>query len=152
LLVDHLLSEGFTRLSVVDISEAALQVAKARLGRAADSIEWIVADARRLALPEPVDVWHDRAVFHFQTDPADQESYLSSLRGGLRVGGHAVIATFGPNGPQRCSGLPVQRYDGDALGARLGPDFATVRVVEREHRTPSGAVQWFTYGVFRRTV
>jgi len=136
---------------MADISGAALQVARARLGSAAERVGWLVADARTLSLPEQVDLWHDRAVFHFLTAPDDQDMYLSSLRSAVRPGGHAIIATFGPVGPQKCSGLLVQRYDAAALAERLGPAFTILRAAEKQHRTPSGAVQPFTYGLFRRT-
>jgi len=150
-LVDRLLAEGFTRVMVVDISDAALQVARARLGPAAEHVAWLIADARQLSLPEQVDLWHDRAVFHFLTAAADQDAYVSSLRRAVSVGGHVILATFGPGGPEKCSGLPVKRYDAQALSARMGPGFALLRAVEKRHVTPSGAAQEFTYGLFRRT-
>jgi SAM-dependent methyltransferase len=150
-LVDRLLGQGFTGVTVVDISDAALQVARARLGEDAEGVTWLVGDARRLSLPEQIDLWHDRAVFHFLTTTADQDAYLSSLRRAVRVGGHAIIATFGPSGPEKCSGLPVQRYGAEALAGRLGVGFARLRVLEKRHITPSGATQEFTYGLFRRT-
>jgi ubiquinone/menaquinone biosynthesis C-methylase UbiE len=150
-LVDRLLAQGFTGIMVVDISDAALQVARARLGQEAGGVTWLVGDARRLSLPEQVDLWHDRAVFHFLTSVADQDAYLSSLRQAVRVGGHAIIATFGPGGPEKCSGLLVQRYDAEALSRRLGAGFTRLRALERRHVTPSGATQEFTYGLFRRT-
>jgi ubiquinone/menaquinone biosynthesis C-methylase UbiE len=149
-LVDHLLEQGFTRITVVDISDAALRSARARLGAAGDAVTWLVADARTLKLPEQVDLWHDRAVFHFLTASADQEAYLSALWRAVRVGGHVVVATFGAGGPEKCSGLPVQRYDAAALADRLGTAFTAVRAIVKEHRTPSGAAQQFTYGLFRR--
>ena len=150
-LVDRLVAQGFTAITVVDISPAALQAARARLGQDADGVSWLVGDARQLSLPEPADLWHDRAVFHFLTTEVDQDAYVSSLRRALRVGGHAIIATFGPGGPDRCSGLPVQRYDAESLSARLGAGFTRLRVLQRRHVTPAGATQEFTYGLFRRT-
>jgi ubiquinone/menaquinone biosynthesis C-methylase UbiE len=145
------LGQGFTRMTVVDISDAALQRARARLGAAAGLVTWLVADVRTLTLAEQVDLWHDRAVFHFLTTIADQESYLSALRRAVRVGGHVVMATFAAGGPEKCSGLLVQRYDAAALADRLGRGFSPVRVLEKQHVTPSGAAQPFTYGLFRRT-
>jgi hypothetical protein len=127
-------------------------VARERLGPRGFPVTWLVADARHLTLPSPVDVWHDRAVFHFLTNEADQDAYLGALRSGLRVGGHVVMATFGPDGPAKCSGLPVQRYDAAKLSSRLGPDFSLIRSLERRHVTPSGAEQQFTYAVFRRSL
>jgi len=148
--VDRLLALGFTDVTVVDVSDAALRVARARLGQDAEAVSWLVADARQLTLPQPIDLWHDRAVFHFLTTGADQDAYLSSVRKALRVGGHAIIATFGLGGPEKCSGLLIQRYDAESLSARLGAGFVRVRVLERRHITPSGAPQEFTYGLFRR--
>jgi ubiquinone/menaquinone biosynthesis C-methylase UbiE len=144
-------AEGFTRVTVVDISDAALQVARARLGQAADAVTWVVGDARHMSLLEQVDLWHDRAVFHFLTSDTDQDAYLSSLRRTVRVGGHVIIATFGPGGPEKCSGLPVQRYEAEALSARLGAGFAWLRFIQKHHVTPSGVTQEFIYGLFYRT-
>ena len=105
---------------------------------------------RYLRLSEDVDVWHDRAVFHFLTTEADREAYLNSVRRTLRVGGHVVIATFGPAGPEQCSGLEVQRYDADKLSQFFGPEFALLRNLKKQHLTPAGTAQEFTYAVFRR--
>ena len=149
-LVDHLLDRGYSQLTVVDISEAALDVARRRLGDRGRRVTWIVGDVRDLRLADQADVWHDRAVFHFLTHEADQVAYLRSLRTTLRVGGHVIIATFGLQGPEWCSGLPVERYDTDKLSRRLGAEFGLVRSLERLHVTPSGAAQQFTYGVFQR--
>ncbi len=149
-LVDSLLVQGFTRLTVVDVAEAALDVARARLGERAALVRWVAADARSLDLGEPVDLWHDRAVFHFLTTAADQDAYLAAMTRALRVGGHVVLATFGPQGPEKCSGLPVTRYDGAALARRLGPPYQPRRILERRHVTPWGAPQDFTYGLFQR--
>ncbi len=136
---------------MVDIAEAALRVARERLGARAAEVRWLVADARQLSLPEPVDLWHDRAVFHFLTGAADQEAYLRSLRGALAPGGHVILATFGPTGPPRCSGLPVERYDAESLARRLGPQFQLLRAIGKRHTTPAGAAQDFTYALLRRT-
>ena len=131
LLVDRLLDQGYSDVIVADISEAALDVARARLGDRGDKVTWQVADARHLRLPQQVDVWHDRAVFHFLTEEADRQAYLDSVRGALRVGGHVVIATFGPGGPDRCSGLQVERYDAGKLSEFIGPEFELVRSLDR---------------------
>lgn len=149
-LVDCLLDSGYTGVMVADISEAALALARERLGARGGDVTWLVADARHLRLPEPVDVWHDRAVFHFLTAEADRQAYLDSLLAGLRAGGHAVIATFGLGGPERCSGLPVERYDAARLSEFLGPEFELVESMVRQHVTPGGTMQEFTYVVFRR--
>jgi ubiquinone/menaquinone biosynthesis C-methylase UbiE len=150
LLVDRLLDEGYNHVMVADISEAALDAARARLGDRGDMATWLTADVRCLRLPEQVDVWHDRAVFHFLTEGADRQAYLDSVRAALRVGGHIVMATFGSGGPDRCSGLPVERYDTVKLSEFFGPDFKLVRNLERQHVTPAGGTQEFSYTVFRR--
>lgn len=150
LLVDHLLAEGFERITVVDVAEEALARARERLGERAATVRWLRADVRRLRLPQPADLWHDRAVFHFLTDPGDRRSYLRALSDGLRPGGHLVMATFAADGPTMCSGLPVARYDADALGPTLGDDFALRRSSVHEHLTPSGGSQRFQYCLFQR--
>lgn len=150
-LVDELVARGFARITVVDISEAALRVARERVGGGAVGVRWLAADARELTLPEPVDLWHDRAVFHFLTEVADQEAYLQCLRRALAPGGHVVMATFSLSGPQKCSGLPVVRYDADKLARRLGTDFELLRGIQKPHVTPAGGTQDFTYGLFRRS-
>lgn len=149
-LVDELISRGFTRITVVDVAEAALRVARARVGASAKGVRWLAADARELTLPEPVDLWHDRAVFHFLTEAADQKGYLRGMCRALAPGGHVIMATFSPSGPQRCSGLPVERYDADKLASRLGAGFELLRAIQRRHVTPAGGSQDFTYGLFRR--
>jgi len=149
-LADALLDRGHADVTVLDLAEAALARSRARLGRRAADVRWIAADATAWTPQRQYDVWHDRAVFHFLTTEGDQNAYLSSLRRALRVGGHAIIATFGPGGPDRCSGLPVQRYDAESLSARLGAGFTRLRALERRHATPLGATQEFTYGLFRR--
>ncbi|MBZ5538645.1 MAG: class I SAM-dependent methyltransferase [Acidobacteriia bacterium] len=150
-LVDELLDRGFERLTVVDLAESSLNIARARLGPRADRVRWLQADARALHLSSPADLWHDRAVFHFLIEPADQEGYLSSLREAVGPGGHVIIATFGPQGPQECSGLRVERYDAGKLSQRLGSEFRLLRSLESLHITPWGSTQQFTYCLFRRT-
>ena len=149
-LVDRLVHEGFRDVTVLDVSAAALEAAKARLGEAANGVRWIVADATEWAPQRTFDVWHDRAAFHFLVDLDDQAAYVDRLRKALRRGGHAIIATFAPDGPERCSGLPVARHDAESLGAALGPEFVLVESRRHDHRTPSGAVQRFQFSVFRR--
>ena len=149
-LVDRLLDQGYSSVIVADISDAALGVARARLGDRGGQVTWLVADVRHLRLSQHVDVWHDRAVFHFLTAEADREAYLNSVRGALRVGGHVVMVTFGLRGPERCSGLLVERYDAGKLSQRFGSEFELLRSFERHHVTPSGAEQEFTYAVFQR--
>jgi ubiquinone/menaquinone biosynthesis C-methylase UbiE len=149
-LVDCLMESGYTNLTVVDVSEAALEVARRRLGDLSKDVTWLAADVRELRLPGLVDIWHDRAVFHFLTGEGDRTAYLASVRVALRVGGHVVISTFGPSGPQECSGLQVSRYSAEMLQDFFGPDFELVRSIEREHVTPWGGAQQFTYAVLRR--
>lgn len=150
-LVDGLLERGFERLTVLDISAAALARARERLGESASHVAWIAGDVTRAELPRAAyDAWHDRAVFHFLTDASDRRRYVEALRAALRPGGVAVIATFAPTGPARCSGLDVVRYDATTLGRELGADFELIAEAEHVHRTPSGAEQRFVYAAFRR--
>lgn len=149
-LVDRLAAEGWSDLTVMDISQAALDVTRARLGTAAAAVDWIAADAASWIPPRAYGLWHDRAVFHFLTDPADRAGYRRALAAGLEPGGLLIIATFAPDGPERCSGLPVQRYDAEGLAAELGPDFERLEAWREEHTTPWGSIQPFTWAVFRR--
>jgi SAM-dependent methyltransferase len=145
-LVDDLLDAGMRRLSVLDISGSALQVARERLGARANAVRWIEGDITTVPLEAgSVDVWHDRAVFHFLTEPSDREAYVRQVRHAVRPGGHVIIAAFGPDGPQQCSGLPVVRYAPGALHAEFGSAFELVGHDVEDHRTPSGAVQHFVY-------
>jgi SAM-dependent methyltransferase len=148
-LVDNLVERGFEDVTVLDLSDAALQAAKARLGDRAAQVHWIVADA---AVWEPVkvyDVWHDRAAFHFLTEDRDRAAYVVRLERALKVGGHAIIATFALDGPERCSGLPVVRYDPVSLGQTLGRAFQLVDRRQDTHTTPWGTDQSFQFSVFR---
>jgi SAM-dependent methyltransferase len=149
-LADTLLDRGFHAISVLDVSEAALDTAKTRLGARADQVEWIVADVAAWQPTRLYDFWHDRAAFHFLTEEPDRAAYLAALTKALRPGGHAMIATFAPDGPERCSGLPVMRYDPEELADVLGPAFALVTSRRHEHRTPWGATQRFQFSLFRR--
>ena len=134
---------------MLDLSSAALETAKARLGARADRVHWLVADA---TIWEPVkryDIWHDRAAFHFLADEKDRAAYIERLTRGLKIGGHAIIATFALDGPEKCSGLPVARYDGASLAQTLGPGFRLVHTQRHEHVTPWGSRQVFQFSVFR---
>jgi SAM-dependent methyltransferase len=144
LLVDALLARGHRRVAAVDVSAAALERIRGRVGHE-PGVELIAADVRTLRLGAPVALWHDRAVFHFLTDPADQRAYAESVRAAVGPESHVIVATFAPDGPQTCSGLPVQRYDPDGLAAALG--FRSQDIVRSEHRihvTPWGTQQPFT--------
>ena len=149
-LVDWLLDNGFRDVTVLDLSDAALAAARARLGDAASGVSWIAADVTRWRPARLYDVWHDRAAFHFLTDPGDRAAYLHRLRSALRAGGHAIIGTFAPDGPENCSGLPVERYDAKSLAATLGDGFRLVDSCRHDHVTPWGSVQRFHFGTFRR--
>ena len=145
-LVDHLLESGYSDITVVDIAARALQHAQFRLGHLASRVTWIEADITHFQSSRVFSIWHDRAVFHFLTDVNDRERYFAVLRRTLRPGGHLVLATFGPQGPTRCSGLGVQRYSEREISGLLGSDFALRMHRVEEHRTPTGAVQQFLHG------
>jgi ubiquinone/menaquinone biosynthesis C-methylase UbiE len=147
-LVDALVGRGYDKITVLDLSEAALAVAKARMGDKAPSVNWIVADATNWESAAKFDVWHDRAAFHFLTGEHDRAAYIARLKRALRPGGTAIIASFSPQGPEKCSGLPVQRYSPTSLGEILGPMFELMETREHEHRTPWGSVQSFQFSRF----
>jgi SAM-dependent methyltransferase len=149
-LVDYLIKNGFQDVTVLDLSGAALDAAKVRLGGRAAQVHWVVADATVWEPVKAYDVWHDRAAFHFLTDEQDRTAYVARLVRGLKVGGHAIIATFALDGPERCSGLPVMRYDAASLGQALGRTFQLVHTQRHEHATPWGSQQIFQFSIFRR--
>ncbi|HQS41738.1 MULTISPECIES: class I SAM-dependent methyltransferase [unclassified Polaromonas] len=145
-LVDNLLADGMTNVSVLDISGAALNVARHRLGDQARRVRWIEGDITTVGLEKSsIDVWHDRAVFHFLTSAVDRAAYVAQVRHAVRPGGQVIVAAFGPNGPLQCSGLPVVRYAPDALHAEFGGAFELLEHVTEDHYTPSGLVQHFVY-------
>lgn len=150
LLVDCLLGAGYTDLTVLDISDEALAVARKRLTVAGDAVDWIAADATYYSFARSYEIWHDRAAFHFLTDTEAQQRYLDQMRIGLRVGGIAIIATFSPDGPEQCSGLPVQRYSEETLSESLGDQFRPLRFKREAHATPQGKIQHFLYGCYKR--
>jgi SAM-dependent methyltransferase len=149
-LVDDLLSEGYSDVTVLDISEAALNRSRERLGQRSGKVSWIAANIARWKPLRTWDVWHDRAVFHFLTERQDQEAYIAALAAATKAGSVAVIATFALNGPERCSGLPVQRYDPAGLAARIGGEFRLISEASEAHKTPWGAVQHFAYAILKR--
>ncbi len=149
-LVDCLLDAGFAGVGVLDVSQTALERTRGRLGDRAASVEWIVSDATEYEPAHRWDLWHDRAVFHFLVDDGDCDRYREALLRGLEPGGHVVIATFGPRGPKRCSGLPVRRRDSDSLQLALGSEFELLESLIEEHKTPKGAIQEFLYCRFQR--
>ena len=144
------LRAGGYDVTVLDISAAAVERARAALGEGARGVRWVIGDVTRVADVGPHDVWHDRAAFHFLIERQDRESYAKLLRRTIRPGGHAIIATFAPDGPARCSGLPVMRYDATALAAELGAGLQLLKSVPEIHVTPAGTAQSFQYSVFRR--
>ncbi|WP_221792589.1 class I SAM-dependent methyltransferase [Aquisediminimonas sediminicola] len=149
-LVDHLLMRGFSDVTVLDIAAPALDIAKARLGEAAVHVHWVVADMTLWVPGRCFDVWHDRAVFHFLTEEGQRAAYRKALEQALAPMGVAIIATFALDGPEKCSGLAVQRYDAAGLAKALGPAFALVADWREVHVTPGGGQQAFTWGVFKR--
>jgi SAM-dependent methyltransferase len=151
-LVDDLLARGYRDLSVLDISAAALNVARERLGETANAVTWLAADLLDAPLQEArYDLWHDRAVFHFLTEAEQRVRYLRQLARALKPGGHAILATFGPQGPLKCSGLDTVRYDAGELARELGDGFTLIDSTMEFHATPFGTTQPFLYALFRRT-
>lgn len=149
-LADALLRDGYRDLAVLDLSAKALDTAKKRIGAAASTVDWIVADATTWRPMKTYDVWHDRAAFHFLTDPHDRAAYVERLRWAVKPEGHVIIATFAPDGPETCSGLPVQRHDSASLAAELGPDFELVETRSETHHTPWNSTQAFQFSRFRK--
>jgi len=149
-LVDALLQSGFHALTVLDLSAAALASARERIGAAGDAVCWVAGDATVWQPQQAFDIWHDRAAFHFLVAEMDRTAYLDRLHRGVRAGGHAVIGTFALDGPEKCSGLPVQRYDSATLSQTIGPAFELIAEVPHQHVTPWGATQSFQFSVLRR--
>ncbi|WP_035710192.1 class I SAM-dependent methyltransferase [Bradyrhizobium genomosp. I (2014)] len=149
-LVDALLQDGYRDVSVLDLSVNALEVAKKRIGAGASMVDWIVADATSWRPAKSYDVWHDRAAFHFLTDPRDRAAYVERLRSAVASGGQVIIGTFAPDGPEKCSGLPVQRHDSASLAAELGPEFELMETRRETHHTPWNSTQAFQFSRFRR--
>jgi 2-polyprenyl-3-methyl-5-hydroxy-6-metoxy-1,4-benzoquinol methylase len=145
-LADDLLASGYRNVTVLDLSDTAIRIAKQRLGTDATRVKWLHGDVTTYPLePRGYDVWHDRAVFHFLTEPRDRAAYVRQVRRAVRPGGHVVVATFGPDGPLKCSGLDVVRYDAKALHDTFGTSFQLVNHMTEAHETPWGAMQQFTY-------
>ena len=145
-LVDDLLADGYSDVTVLDLSGAALSAARQRLGAHAAKVQWLEADVTGATLPgSRYDVWHDRAVFHFLTEPQQRQAYVETVFRLVKPGGHVIVATFAEDGPTQCSCLPVMRYAANELHAQFGDAFALVKHVKESHRTPSGVVQQFVY-------
>lgn len=144
--VDDLVDRGHSRVTVLDLAAASLEAARARLGERASGVEWICADILAADLPEHACAfWHDRAVFHFLTDPAARARYVDVVRRTLRPGGHIVVATFGPHGPEKCSGLEVARFTPEGIHSEFGSRFSKVGDATELHQTPWGSDQEFVY-------
>jgi 2-polyprenyl-3-methyl-5-hydroxy-6-metoxy-1,4-benzoquinol methylase len=145
-LVDDLLAWGYENITVLDVSQTAIEVTKKRLGLAAEKIHWLVADITEAELePGAYDVWHDRAVFHFLTASEQRVAYVRNVAHAVRPGGHVIVSTFGPEGPTKCSGLDVIRYDAESLHDQFGVRFRLVESSKELHRTPFGTTQQFLF-------
>jgi SAM-dependent methyltransferase len=150
-LACELLGHGVAEVAVLDISSAAVERGKKRLGPRADQVRWIVRDVLEARDLGTFDLWHDRAVFHFLTDAEDRRRYVAAASRTVRPGGHAILATFAPTGPEKCSGLPICRYDASQLASEFGGSFRLERSTAEAHATPWGKTQDFTYVVMERT-
>jgi len=145
-LVDDLLARGCKNLTVLDLSEKAIEVTKSRLGHAAQNVTWIAADVTTAKLsPCVYDLWHDRAVFHFLTTPEKRLAYVRQTMYAVKPGGHVIVSTFGPEGPVKCSGLDVMRYDAEELHEEFGAKFRLIESKKELHETPFGTTQQFLY-------
>ncbi|MDD2686608.1 MAG: class I SAM-dependent methyltransferase [Gallionella sp.] len=152
-LADDLLGNGYTDLTVLDLSAAALNATRQRLGKQAGQVSWIEADITQAELPaKRYDIWHDRAVFHFLTTPEQRNAYVQTVFRSVKPGGHVIVATFAEDGPLQCSGLPVMRYRADELHDEFGEAFTLLKHQKEAHHTPSGSVQQFVYCYCRRSV
>lgn len=145
-LVDDLLAEGYIDLTVLDISQKAIDVARNRVGKLASKVHWYCADITQATLPQNYfDIWHDRAVFHFLTQEQDRVKYVEQVMHSVKHGGYVIMSTFGPDGPEKCSGLNVVRYDADNLHSQFGKSFKLINSSTEIHKTPMGTNQQFLY-------
>jgi len=151
LLVDHLLALGYQNITVLDISEAAIERAKQRLETKADKVIWIVADAASFSPTEKYDLWHDRAAFHFLTEESEISSYIKAAQQSISPAGILVVGTFSENGPDKCSGIAVRQYSETSMSDRLKDHFKKIRCITVDHHTPSGNVQNFVFCSFRKS-
>jgi len=150
-LVDDLLGRGYTSVAVLDISPVALERAKKRLGQRATRVKWIIGDVTQVNLAEgKYDLWHDRALFHFLIESEERQQYIKTMQRALRKGGYWVVATFAPEGPEVCSGLPTMRYSPKALGELVGTDYKLIESRKELHKKPQGGAQEFVYCVFQK--
>jgi SAM-dependent methyltransferase len=145
-LVDDLLARGYTNITVVDISQSAIDANRKRLGRASERVYWLVTDITQVELePAAYDVWHDRAVFHFLTAACDRAAYVRQVARAVKPGGHVIVSAFGPEGPTKRSGLEVVRCDADSVHGEFGPRFRLIGSSKELHRTPFGTTQQLLY-------
>lgn len=149
-LAEFLIAKGYTDITVLDISEKALERAKQRLGERAEEITWIVANAAEFTPEKEYDLWHDRAAFHFLTEEVEVQNYMKNVEKAIRPGGYVIMATFSENGPEKCSGIKVQRYSIDNLQRLFAENSNTLNCKNIEHQTPLGATQNFTFCSFKR--
>jgi len=144
-LVDDLLAHGYKDVTVLDVSQTAIDVSKKRLREASERVKWVVADITKTELAPTYDVWHDRAVFHFLTETSERTAYVRQVAHAVKPRGHVIVSTFGPEGQTKCSGLDVVRYDAESLHNEFGVHFNLLDHSEELHRTPFGTVQQFLY-------
>jgi len=149
-LTDYLLKQGYHSVSVLDISATAIDRAQQRLGPDSHHVKWILSDVSTFIPEEKYDVWHDRATFHFLSEDAEVQHYLSALNQSLKVGGYFIIGTFSTSGPKKCSGLDIRQYDRNDLVKLLGPDYKIIECIAPEHITPGGHIQHYTFCCFQR--
>ncbi len=144
-LADRLLDEGFSNITVMDISPSALAHARQRLGKMAGAVKWLEADVTSFRPKQQYMLWHDRAVLHFLTQKQERQKYVHALNEGLAPGGHLIVASFAKGGPERCSGLPIVQYDAARLLGELGPGFSLISERTEHHTTPGGGDQKFAW-------
>jgi SAM-dependent methyltransferase len=145
-LVDDLITEGYQDISILDISQKAIDVAKERIGNPPNKVDWYCADITQATLPQNYfDVWHDRAVFHFLTEESQRVKYVEQVIRSVKHGGHVIMSTFGPEGPEKCSGLDVVRYDSEQLHGQFGKSFKLIDISTEVHKTPTGTTQQFLH-------
>jgi 2-polyprenyl-3-methyl-5-hydroxy-6-metoxy-1,4-benzoquinol methylase len=149
-LVDDLLARDYSNITLLDLAETAIKVTKQRLGPVGSNVKWIVGDITNVELPSnSYDVWHDRAVFHFLKTNVERLAYVGQVVKSVKSGGHVLVSTFGPEGPTKCSGLEVMRYDAETLHAQFGVQFRLLKSVKELHETPFGTTQQFVYCLCR---
>jgi len=150
LLIDHLLEQGYTNLTVLDISEKALERAQQRIGQKAHLVHWINSDITLFDPPSTYDLWHDRAVFHFLTTQNDIEKYKEVLRVGVKHNSHLIVGTFSEKGPERCSGIKIKKYTKELLAKEFQPEFETLKLYSDNHQTPFNTLQPFSFAHLKK--